>query len=264
MTQQAVAQIIPNIGNQEAAAAGNSAVIFTATDRELIEQKSGKIDKNRSFIDLLKDKPLTAEIENEESNAKEHQDVKELEGRFRDHRRSLKHSPLYTPREEVEIKSELPDKYEESSPTTVEPKTPALSNRIEKEETVEIEAAKIKEEPAPAEKKSRPDPGKVYDGISAEQKALHSMNHRIKVLHLKRLLSENENQFKTATQEIKEATLRPLPSPAKAYIEAKLNRLTFVTARYKLSLLKSLESLDHDPERRTFMKRLEKIIADLS
>ncbi|MEE8638702.1 MAG: hypothetical protein V3T21_06670, partial [Candidatus Margulisiibacteriota bacterium] len=146
MAGQPIAPIIPNMGGQEAAVAGSSAVIFTATDKKVIEERSGRIDRNQSFIDVLKNRPLTPEVENEETNVKPQQDVRELEGRHREHQRMLKHSPLYTPREQVEITNELPDNYEEASTIVVEPETPTLSRERKNKTPAQKKDAKAHEE----------------------------------------------------------------------------------------------------------------------
>lgn len=187
MVEQVVAQIIPNMGGQEAAVAGSQAVVFTATDRKLIEERGGRIDRNVSFLDILKDRPLTPEVENEETNIKPEIDLKELEGRKRDHRQMLKHSTLYTVEEKVEIKNELPDNYEETRPLKPEPETPVLSREI-KTDLPPQEEKKVKVKTVVVPENTKEDnPARAFDELSKEQKKLHTLKLRIKEYHLKRL-----------------------------------------------------------------------------
>lgn len=249
MAEQAIAQIAANMGGQEAAVAGSQAVVFTATDRKIIEERTGGIDKGRSFIDLMKNKPLTTKVENEESKTKDHQDVKELKGRFREHRRMIKHANLFTPREKVELGNEPPVQRVSAS-KIVPPDVPAPS-----QPPINPTATK------PVAKEGAEEKAKAYDRMSAEQNSMSNVSHRVKELHLKRLLSESREQFLTATAEIRKATLRPIPEAGRDYIKGRLDQLTLVTAQYKLRLLKSLRSMDKNDRLDGYMEWLEKFIA---
>jgi hypothetical protein len=256
MAQQVIAPVIPNIGNQEAAVAGSSAVVFTATDRKIIEERGGTIERGRSFIDLLKNQPLTPEVENEETNVKSHQDVTELEGRYREHRRMLKHSVLYNPQERVEINNELPDKYEEPAPVALEPDI-----EITRVEAAKInEAKKILDETVALVKELNFNPAELFDKLTLEQKELHSLICRVKDLHLKRLLTEKESEFKRLSEEIKAETLQAAKPEARAWLEAQMDKLGRDAAEYKLDLLRSLQSMEFKAQREKAQKWLKKII----
>ncbi|KPJ64142.1 hypothetical protein AMJ44_13325 [candidate division WOR-1 bacterium DG_54_3] len=258
MPGQPIVPIIPNMGGQEAAVAGSSAVIFTATDKKVIEERSGRIDRNRSFLEALKERPLTPEVENEETNVKPHQDIKELEGRHREHQRILKHSTLYVPREQVEIKNELPDAYEESKEVALEPEKRALPLSPEsKEET------KIIEKTVAIAKELKLNPSEIFDKFALEQNDLYSLISRIKDLHLKRLLTENQSEFEGLTEEIRKGTLSSAKAEAQAWLEAQLDKLTLDAAEYKLNLLKSLQSMEFNPQRKKIVRWLRGTVARL-
>lgn len=250
MPEQIIAPIIPNISGQEAAVAGSSAIIFTATDRKIIEERGGRIDRNLSFIDLLKDKPLTPEVENEETNVKPQQDIKELEGRYRKHRQMLKHSALYTPREQVKISNRLPDSYEEPKQIVMKSEDTTINSLLE--------------ETAAIAKELKLNPAEIFDKFALEQKELHSLICRIKELHLKRLLTDIQKEFESLTKEIEKETLSSAKPEAKPWLEAQLNKLTLDAAEYKLDLLKSLQSMDFNAQRKKNIKWLQEITARLS
>ena len=259
MPGQPIAPIVPNMGGQEAAVAGSAAVIFTATDKKVIEERGGRTNRNLSFLEALKERPLTPEVENEETNVKPHQDVKELEGRLREHQRMLKHSTLYVPREQVEIKNELPDSYEEPRKIVLAPEIQPLPAQAKtKEET------KVIEETAAIAKELKLDPSEIFDKFALEQKELYSLISRIKDLHLKRLLTENQSAFKNLTEEIKKETLASAKAEAQVWLEAQLDKLTLDAAEYKLNLLKSLQSMEFNPQRKKIVRWLKTTVADIS
>lgn len=261
MVEQAITPIIPNMGGQEAAVAGSSAAIFTATDKKLIEELGGSVDRNRSFVDLLKNKPLTPEVENEETNVKPHQDIKELEGRQREHRQMLKHSTLSAPREHVEISNQLPDNYEKPKEVVFEPESQAASeivvqtsneDKIVKQKTIAIvEELKL-------------NPAEIFDKFALEQKDLHSLISRIKEHHLERLLSDTQSEFKNLSQKIKDETLSAAKAGSRTWLEAQLDKLCLDAAEYKLNLIKSLQKIEPNPKHEKNIKWLKKIISRLS
>jgi len=264
MVEQVVAQIIPNMGGQEAAVAGSQAVVFTATDRKLIEERGGRIDRTHSFLDVLKDRPLTPEVENEETGIKPEIDLKELEGRQREHRQMLKHSALYTVEEKVEIKNELPDNYEESRPLKPEPETPVLSREVKTVPPKQKEKKVIVRTEVVPENSKSSNPAGALDKLLQEQKQMHSVKSRVKEYHLKRLLTDNEREFKELSEAIKLESLAAVKSSGRDWLEAQLEKITFGAAQYKLKLLKSLQAMEIDDQHRKTIKWLEKTIAHLS
>ncbi|MDD5382812.1 MAG: hypothetical protein PHH60_04060, partial [Candidatus Margulisbacteria bacterium] len=207
MVNQAIAPIIPNIGNLEAAVAGSQAVTFTATDRKIIEERGGQVDKSRSFFDLLKEKPLTPEVENEETNVKPQQDAKELKRRYHEHKSMLKHAALYNPREHVEITNALPDHYEEPRQIILAPEEQPASaqNAVSQEQREKLK--QVVEATAKIAKELKLNPAELFDKFALEQSELHSLISRVKEYHLKRLLTENESEFTSLTEAIKNETI---------------------------------------------------------
>ena len=257
------------MGGQEAAVAGSQGVVFTATDRKIIEERGGRTDRVRNFIDALKDRPLTPEVENEECNARPEQDIHELEGRYREHRRMLKHSALYVPEERVEINSELPDDYQETPPLAFEPETPILTQPSVPAPTPEPAAKKkiIKKTPAKNPRtveQAETKPAELFDKLNQEQEQKHAIRSKVRTLHLQRLFSNDEDEFKELTAAISRELIASTADSGRPYLEAKLQELTLGTALYKLKLLTSLESMEHDEHHQKTLKWLKKTISRLS
>lgn len=254
MINQPVASIVPNIGNQAEAIAGSSAAIFTATDRKLIEEISGGINKTRTFREIFGKKPLTAEVENEETPTKVEQNVKEIESRYEEHKSMLKNAAVKAPKEQVSINSspaEIPN-------STLNPAETVSANTSPKEnEGFHPEAAAIVQE-------LKLNPAELFDKLSLEQNDLLSLVYRIKEIHLKRLLSETQKEFESLSNEIKKATLAASKPEARAWLKEQLDNLTLGSAKYKHRLLKSLQSLEFDEQREENIKWLEKVVARYS
>jgi len=256
MAQSIIAPLIPNMSLQGEAVAGSSALIFTATDRKIIEERTGEInDRKRSFLDVLAHKPLTPEVENEETAVKEGINIKELEGRYRDHRQMLKHATLNTSREQVEISGKLPDQLVEPSPVPIEPGVRA---------SVTEEDKKVKEKTIAIAKELKLNASELFDKFDLEQRELFGLVSRIKEHHLKRLLSETQEEYKTYTEEIRKETISIAKPEAREWLEKELNRLTLESAAYKLKLLKSLQSMEINTSHAENIRWLQKIVSELS
>jgi hypothetical protein len=227
MAQPAIAPIIPNLGNQEAAVAGSQAIAFTATDRKLIEERGGTIDKSRSFLSILKEKPLTPQVENEETNIKPELNPQEFAGRVKAHKKMLKHSVLINPQERVKITNKLPDEYQASETPVMEPvtTTPAV----------------VKLEPS-----------------------LSTVKSKIKRYQLERLFTDDEQEFIRLSEAIRQETLTTARPESKSWLEDQLKRVTADTAEYKLKLLNSLDSIEHDTHHKQMISWLTKTIRQLA
>ncbi|MFC1571363.1 hypothetical protein ACFL31_02275 [Candidatus Margulisiibacteriota bacterium] len=260
MVEQAIVPIAHNANPQAEAIAGNSAIIFTATDREIIKRRAGEIDnKARTFREIFKEKPLTPEVENEEPTVPPEQDVNGIKSRLRQHERILKHSNHYTPRERVEIKNQLPDSFAEglSNPPGSEKQSP------DKKVVIKPEANnRISQKTAAIAKDLKLDPNEVFEKLSLEQDKLYSLISRIKELHLKRLFSETREEFVKDSEAIKKETFASAKAEARVWLGAQLDKLTLHAARYKLKLLKSIETIDKNHHQN--VRWLEKIVAQLS
>jgi hypothetical protein len=248
---------VPNIGNQAEAIAGSSAAIFTSTDRKLIEEISGGINKTRTFREIFGKKPLTREVENEETPVKVEQNVKEIEGRYQEHKSMLKNAAAKAPKEQVSINSSPDENSDTILPANNQPQTaPSISNKKE-DGGFHPEAAAIVKE-------LKLNPAELFDKLSLEQNELINLIYRIKEIHLKRLLSETQKEFEALSEEITNATLSASRPEARAWLKEQLDKLTLDSAKYKRRLLKSLQSLEFDKQREENIKWLEKVVARYS
>lgn len=262
MAQQVIAPVVPNIGLQGEAVAGSSGVIFTATDRKIIQERTGEINKNRSFIDILKERAVTPKVENEQTTTYHEPDVKELQGRAREHRRMLKNSPLTRPIEKVTTSNEieLPEvNLTESLPVleakaTVEDNTKAKPNQD----------AELRQETVQIAKELRLNPSELFDKLSLQQKELFGLVIRIKELHLKRLLSETYDEFESYSEKIKKEAMSLAKPEAQKWLEAQLDQLTYFSAEYKLNLMQSLQSMEFNAKREKTIQWLKKIVDHFS
>jgi hypothetical protein len=252
MAEQAIQGINPNIGAQAEAVAGNQAISFTATDRKIIEERGGEVNRNRSFIDVLKNKPLNTKVENEQTSVKPEIDIKELEGRVREHKQMLKHSVHHVPEERVEITNTPPDNYEEQKKVVATPS---------KEDKAEIDTHK---KTVAIVKELNLDPTKIIDKFKLEQNQLLNLVSRIKELHLKRLLTEDQKEFESISARIIKETISVARSEAKDWLTGQLNKLAKNAAEYKLKLEKSMQAVDYSKQREEIIKWLEKSTAKLS
>ena len=232
---QVIVPILPNAGLLNEAMAGAQSVTFTATDRQIIKDITGEdeIDRNRSFSELFFKRELTPKVENEETTVKPEQDVKALEGRWREHRSMLKHSSIAVPREHVEISEEIPEKVI-ISPTVEEPTT---------QKTVGGEKVELHKETAAIAEELNLNPADIIGKFALEQKELHVLICRIKELHLKRLLCSDQKEFDRLTETIRKETLAAGRAEARPWLESQLDQLTQSAAEYKLNLQESLQSM---------------------
>ncbi|MFH1541756.1 MAG: hypothetical protein ABIE84_01555 [bacterium] len=258
MAENPINPIIPGQNYQAEAVAGNSAAIFSATDKEIIEKRSGKVDERNSFLDVLKNKPLMADVENEASTIPPETNIPDIQNRIKFSRRKLKHASFASPRDRLEITNTLPDDYAaavDERPTSDEPiaSAPAPAKPEDK-------ANKMSEKTAEIVRDLNLNPNEVYNKFSLEQDKLHGLVTRIKELHLKRLFSETEAQFQQYTEAIKQETFASTRDEAKDWLESQLNKLTMHAAKYKLKLLESMEHLYTDKQKHARGEWLKEIV----
>ena len=253
MEQPIIQPIIPTMGTVEAASAANSAAIFTASDRKIIEERGGgEVARNRTFLDVFKDKPLMAKVENEQTSVKPETDTKEIESRQRSYRGIIKNSALIPPpQERVEITGRLPDTYEEE--------TPAAPLKLSEEEN-EPTAKTLTGEAAAVARELNFNPAEIFDKFSIEQAELTGLIFRIKDLHLKRLLTEDEKEFTSLSQLIKEESLHNVKPEARPWFESQLDQLTAGAVKYKLGILNSLQVMALDHHRDQTIRWLKKLL----
>lgn len=253
MADQMVAPLTPYLGQTETAMAGSQAVVFTATDRKIIEERGGTVDKTKSFLSVLARKPLLPEVENEETTVPAETNIKEMEERKKEHERMLKYAAISPHQERVEITGKVPDKVvlHDDAPIPAEPQ-PTEVNPTLHAKTVELA------------KELNLDPTAMFDKLNLEQKELYNLIYRIKELHLQRLLSGSQQEFIALSDTIKQETLAASRPEALGWLQAQLDTLTKTAAEYKLNFLKSLQTMGLDPKHQQDMKWLKKTITKLA
>jgi len=243
MAQQIIAPIIPNIGRQESAVAGSSAAIFTSTDRKIIKERAGEIDKSRSFKELFTEKSLAAKVENEEATVKPEIDVKELEYRQRQHRRMLKNSPLAAPRDKTELTPQ-----------------PNMVGQLLASVKESQEITDFGKQTAEIAKDLNLHSDDIVEKFAVDEKDLYQLIFKIKELHLARLLTNSRKEFEKLSKIIKDETLAAARPEAKDWLVSRLDNLRLESAGYKLKLLNSLKSMGLNSEQEKNIGWLAKIV----
>lgn len=231
MANPIIAPIIPSLAPQNEAVAASQGVVFTATDRKIIEERGGEVKQRGSFIDVLSKRPLTPQVENEQTTVKPDQNVRELEDRYRDHQKALKHATLYNPQEKVEITGASP----ELTDAVVKPLLPP--------EPAEIERTEVAAKTIALAKELKLDPAALFDQFTLEQNELFQLISQIKELHLKRLLTDDPKEFQKLTKRIAADTLRAAKEEARPWLSERLEQLTKETESYKSKLKAALRKL---------------------
>lgn len=257
-----MAPIMPNVGSQGEAMAGAQAITFTATERELIKERTGEeIDKARSFKEIFFKRDTTHKVENEETTVKHEQDLRSLESRRREHESMLKHAAVVAHKERVEIGG-APEAPMIPDGVTVKPAPQPVKENLEK---VELQSqGKVTKETAAIMKELNFNPADLYDKFALEQEELYHLLYQVKELHLKRLLATDEAEFSAVSEEIKKETLAAALPAARDWLAGRLDGLTRVAAEYKLKLLKSIKSMHIDDSHKENTRWLEKVIRELS
>jgi hypothetical protein len=258
MADQVIAPIIPNLGAQSEAISGSQGAIFTATDRQVIKERSGEVDPAKTFKELFLKRDLTPKVENEQSTVNPEMDLEAMESRQRAHRRMLKYSAITAPHEHVELSGQVQEEAVAMTPPEVtigaSNRSPGISNQPPiTNDKAHVDKREIK---VPREAED-------YDRIAAEQKQLNNIMSRIQELNFKRVLCDNEAEFEKLSEEIKQSTLAASQPEARSYLEAKVDAITKTTAEYKLKVLQSLESINYDEHDKN-VKWLNKMTAKYS
>ncbi|HTY13168.1 MAG TPA: hypothetical protein VMD02_03155 [Candidatus Omnitrophota bacterium] len=252
--QQFIAPIGPALGSQSEAVAGNKGVVFTATDRKVIEERVGEMERGRTFRDaLLEQRDLAKSVENDDTTveAGTQIEVELLEKRRKDHAALLSHALPGKSARRVE-----PVNPQGNNPTT----PPAAGGRPEEaglpesEETVDIgrKAAQIAHElELPGED--------IVEKFQLDEKDLYNLVFKIKDLHLKRLLTNDRREYHELTETIRDETLAAAKPEAKEWIDNRLNILTLSSVQYKLKLLESLKAMGWSDEQRISAKWLKEV-----
>jgi len=253
MAQQIIAPIIPNIGMQESAVAGSSAAIFTSTDRKIIKERAGEVDKTRSFKELFSEKSLAAKVENEEATVKPEIDVAELEYRKREHRKMLKNSPLVASRDKAELT-------EGEKPGTPEIVPPNMVGHLVADIKDSQEKTDIKKQTTEIARDLNLNADDIIEKFALDEKDLYQLIFKIKELHLARLLTNSRKEFEKLSKVIKDETLGAARPEARDWINSRLDNLKLESAGYKLKLLNSLKSMGLNSDQGKNISWLTKIV----
>ncbi len=263
MAEAVVAPIIPNPGTQAEAAAGNQAVVFTASDRQVIKERAGEVDTPRPFKEIFFKGDFTQKVENEQSTINPEMDLRAMESRQKEHRRILKYSAVTSPQEHVEISGEARREAPVVHPPEVdlsdEAKVPVPPDMVYEDKPAAPVATAAVDETAAVQEEA----AAAYDEVTEEQKQLSGIVSKIQELNFKRVLCDNEADFEKLSDEIKEITFSGTQPEARDFLEAKVDLITRTTAEYKLGLIQSLESMQYDENDKN-VKWLKKIVKKYS
>ena len=248
--------------------AGVQAAIFTATDRKVIEDRTGaEINKTDTFLTAMgKKQSISERIEDEQAEvntnievtAKPALDVRGIENRIKDHNRAIKYSPVSPPHDRVEITELTPEE-------KLAAEEPPIAGQAALPET---EVKPVSNQPhaemiaktAALAKELNLDPAELFDKFALEQSQLYTLVAKIQELHLKRLLAGSRADFESLSAEIKRETLASVREEARDWLEHQLDGLTKEAAEYKLNLLQTLQSLHYDDQKKNDVQWLQQII----
>ena len=243
---QGVAPLIPNVGNNEAAIAGSSGAIFSAQDRKIMKEIGAEKTK-RSFREIFAKKPLNGKVDYEEVTLRAKEIAKDLsrEKDRNDHQQLLKRAIMSKPKERVKLSQEAQDQ----ATVPVDKHVPSAKEKELHEKTIAL----VKELKLNADD--------LIGKFALNQEELLRLIYRIKDLHLKRLLTDSQNDFVRLSKQIKIETLAAAKPEEKNSLTGQLNQLTSDAAHYKLRLLESIQAIDYQAEQEKNIKWLKSVIA---
>lgn len=259
MAQPGISPISPNPGNLESAIAASQAVVFTATDRKVIEERSGgEIRKSGSFLEaMFENQTITHKVENEQTTVHPPRNTTELASRIAENNHLMKRSTILHVKERVDI-SGSDQELKLASDIQSEPPSEKINGSDSKPHS------EIIAKTAAIAKELNLDPAELFDKFALEQSQLYSLVTKIKELHLKRLLSGNQLEFISLSEEIKLETLASAREEARDWLSRQLDGLTRVAAEYKLNLEKSLRLMHYEDKQDDSVHWLQKIIDKLA
>lgn len=254
MAEPLINPIIPAPGSLNEATAASQGVIFTATDRKIIEERGGEVaDRKRSFLDIIAEGPLSAQVENDLSASNPEQNVVEIHDRFRDHNRMVRNAPIIRHKDKIEITNVTPDQVE------LQGEKPAVAPNVD---PAVYEKIQLQNETESIAKELNINPSGLFNKFTLEQKELYNLIIRIKELHLQRLLCGTKGEFESLTEKIRAETLSAGRPEAHDWLESQLKALTKSAAEYKLKLIRSLQAMQYDEKQEEAAAWLEEIISN--
>lgn len=241
-----------NINPQSEAVAGNSGAIFTAADRKIIKEIAGEPNPRKSFKDILKTKPLTPKIDNDKLGPNPDKDIRVARNQYNEYHQNIKDKQEKIPKAKAKPTPAMKqDEYEEQKQ---QQKQPQAKKQSQPQKEVHHETAAMAKE-------LKLEPTALLDSFALEQKELFSLISKIRELHLKRLLTEQQAEFGQLTAKIKKQTLAAAKPGSKDWIANQLDKLTREAAEYKLGILKTLQAMDFSEERKANIVWLSNIIS---
>ncbi|OGC23936.1 hypothetical protein A2291_05470 [candidate division WOR-1 bacterium RIFOXYB2_FULL_42_35] len=244
-----------NINPQAEAIAANSGAIFTAADRKIIKEIAGETNPRKSFKDILMTKPLTQKIDSEKLTTKPVKDIMVAKNQYQEYQQTRPDNQINVPQAKAEKAAPMkPDEFHEQ----------AQQQQPRQAKGQGQQPAEVHHETAAMAKELKLEPTELLNIFSLEQKELFSLISKIRELHLKRLLTEQQAEFEQLTAKIKKQTLASAKPESKDWLSGQLDQLTLEAANYKSGILKSLQSIDFNQEREGIISWLTKIVAQHS
>ncbi|MCU0641477.1 MAG: hypothetical protein MUC35_05255 [Candidatus Margulisbacteria bacterium] len=223
-------------GSMNEAIAGNQGAIFTATDKKVIEERGGTVEKGTDFKSLFMRGDITTKVENEQTTVQQEEDIKELESRLKAHNRMLKRSNIIAPKDSASIGGPTPE-------TAAIIPTPIVRKANPEAVLESLESVALSRETAKMAKELNLDAAELQDKLALSEEELHALVYKIKELHLQRLLTTGQDEFNALTAEIKKETLAASRPEAAAWLSEQLDKLTDDTRVYKQKLDRSIKSI---------------------
>lgn len=258
MAEGPIVPINPNPGSINEAIAGNQAAIFTATDKKIIEERTGgPLPRNQTFLQAFATQGIAAKVETDEPSINEDRNQASLKGRIKEHHHIMKHSVVTAPKEHVEI-------LEGNIPVVTPAPMPGPASELEITDNISInrEKEELKKQTIVLARELNLQPDDLTDKFALQQKDLHNLIYKIRELHLKRLLCATKEEFSSITEEITRETLAGLKAEATEWMLSSLNNLTKSAAEYKLKLIKSMRSIHIDDHLDNTEKWLTELIKE--
>jgi len=165
-----------------------------------------------------------------------------VQSRYNEHKQMLKDSPLRVARDKTEISE-------------------AASGETPQVEMPENQA--LHEKTIAAARELKFDAKDLLEKFALGQAELHNLISKIKDLHLKRLLTEDHNEFSALSEKIIKDSSAFVKPEAKDWLKEKLDELTLEAATYKANLMQSLQIMEFDPKREKSIKWLKQTVTSL-
>jgi len=247
MAEPSITPISPTPGSQGEAIAGNSGAIFTAAEKKIIKEMGGEVDNVRPFLEIVADQESSKSIENEEPPPKQETNVVALDGRFKEHRHMLRMSPVSRHKDTANLVGG------ETAEIKPPPNIGSSTDEAYKKYDMQKETVTIAKE-------LNINPNELFERFKVEQRDLYTLVHRIRELHLSRILTNSREEFESLSRQIIEETIKGVKTEWVPWLKNELTKLTKLAAEYKIKLHRSLQTIEYDPARSEAIAWLEGIL----